>query len=882
MADKVLLVDGHSLFHRAFHALPPLSTSDGQPTGALLGFLQMMMQLLEQEEPDHAAVALDLPGPTFRDEIYEEYKSHRPPTDDALRAQVPLLSDLIEALGMTAVSLEGYEADDVIGTLAKRAAEQGHQVVIVTGDRDLLQLVDDNIEVVATLRGIKDTRRYDREKVREDYDLEPRQLIDLKALAGDSSDNIPGVAGIGDKSAHTLLEQFSSVEEALENTDEIESTRIRNRLEQQPEAARLSRELAEIHTDVPIDTGLDEIAWEGFPVERLRELAGKLEFSAVLDRLPQGEQDERNVHVEAIHDQDRLDDILAQVRAEGSMAVALAGDDLATLAVAAGADLAVLIPLAPATTEAEGTLFAEASDDNLDLSGLAGVLADEDIDKYAGDLKGLIRALAPLGYAIAGVEFDPEIASYLLVPNRRDHSVGLLTQEHLGYALPEIDGESQAEIEPEHLLAATEALSVRDLRAPLREHLERAGLLSLYEELEMPLVPILAEMELAGIAVDEGKLEALGERFDEIVGDVEGRICELANCEFNVGSPQQLSEVLFEQMQLPKGPKTKTGWSTSAAVLEELAEDHEVAKLVLEYREYAKLRSTYVDGLLREVGDDGRIHTSFEQCVAATGRLSSRNPNLQNIPIRTEVGREIRSCFVSGPGNVLIAADYSQIELRILAHLSGDSRLQEAFSSGADIHTETAAALFDVPADDVDYEMRGRAKTVNYAVLYGQGPTALGKQLGISREEAEAFIENYFRALPGVRRYIDETVAMAKEAGYVETLLGRKRPLPEINGSDGRAAAYAERAAVNTPIQGTAADIIKLAMIDLTPRIRRLNDETRMLLQVHDELVLETPEESLDEVAGLVREVMEAAWKISVPLTVDVSAGNNWRDMNDV
>ncbi|MFP4249682.1 MAG: DNA polymerase I [Armatimonadota bacterium] len=881
MADKVLLVDGHSLFHRAFHALPPLSTSDGQPTGALLGFLQMMMQLLEQEDPDHAAVALDLPGPTFRDEMYEEYKSHRPPTDDALKAQVPLLSDLIEALGMSAVSLEGYEADDVIGTLAKRAAEKGHQVVIVTGDRDLLQLVDDNIEVVATLRGIKDTRRYDREKVREDYDLEPRQLIDLKALAGDSSDNIPGVAGIGDRSAHSLLEQFSSVEEALDGIDEIQSTRIRNRLEEQPEAARLSRELAEIHTDAPVETDLDEIAWDGFPVDRLREFAGKLEFSAVLDRLPQGEQDERNVHVEAAHEQARVDETIASIRAEGSMALALADDDLATIALAAGPDLAVLIPLAPAT-EAEGTLFAEASEDDLDLSGLAGVLADEDIDKHAADLKGLIRALAPLGYAVAGVEFDPEIASYLLVPNRRDHSVGLLTKEHLGYALPEIDGESQAEVEPSHLLAATEALSVRDLREPLRAHIEQAGLLSLYEDIEIPLVPILAEMELAGIAVDQEKLASLGERFDEIVGDLEGRICELANCEFNVGSPRQLSEVLFEQMELPKGRKTKTGWSTGAAVLEELAEDYEVAKLVLEYREYAKLRSTYVDGLLREVEEDGRIHTTFEQCVAATGRLSSRNPNLQNIPIRTEVGREIRSCFVSGPGNVLIAADYSQIELRILAHLSGDARLQEAFASGADIHTETAAALFGVPADDVDYEMRGRAKTVNYAVLYGQGPTALGKQLGISREEAEAFIENYFRALPGVRRYIDETVEMAKEAGYVETLLGRKRPLPEINGSDGRAAAYAERAAVNTPIQGTAADIIKLAMIDLAPRIRRLNDETRMLLQVHDELVLEAPEEYLDEVAGLVREVMEAAWEISVPLTVDVSAGNNWRDMNDV
>ncbi|MFW6437660.1 MAG: DNA polymerase I [Armatimonadota bacterium] len=882
MADKVLLVDGHSLFHRAFHALPPLSTSDGQPTGALLGFLQMVMQLLEQEKPEYAAVALDLPGPTFRDEIYEQYKSHRPPTDDALRAQVPLLSELIEALGMTCLSLGGYEADDVIGTMARRASEEGLEVIIVTGDRDLLQLVDDNVEVVATLRGIKDTRRYDADTVREDYDLEPKQLIDLKALWGDTSDNIPGVSGIGEKSAKSLLQQFGSVEAALEGIEEISSTRIRNCLEAGPEAARLSKELATIITDIPLEVDLYEIKWDGLPLERLRKFAGKLEFTAVLDRLPRGDQDERDIHVEAISEQERLDEVVARIRAEGTIALALADDDDATLAIAAGPNFVVLISLVNGAGEAEGTLFAETSDEPLDLGGLADVLADEAIGKSAAGLKGLIRALAPLGYPVKGAQFDPELASYLLVPNRRDHSVGLLTQEHLGYALPDVDGESQAEIEPAHLLAATEALSVRDLREPLRSHLDQAGLLSLFDDIEMPLVPILAEMELAGIAVDKEKLAGLGERFDEIVEELEGRICELANCEFNVGSPQQLSDVLFERMELPKGRKTKTGWSTSAAVLEELAEDYEVAKLVLEYREYAKLRSTYVDGLLREVESDGRIHTTFEQAVAATGRLSSRNPNLQNIPIRTEVGREIRSCFVSDRGSVLIAADYSQIELRILAHISGDARLTNAFKTGADIHTETAAALFEVSPDEVDYGMRGRAKTVNYAVLYGQGSTALGKQLGISREEAAAFIENYFRALPGVRRYIDETVEMAKECGYVETLLGRKRPLPEITGSDGRAAAYAERAAVNTPIQGTAADIIKVAMIDLAPRMREFGPETRVLLQVHDELVVEAPEEKRDEVANVVREVMEAAWELDVPLTVDVSAGTNWHDMTDV
>lgn len=399
----------------------------------------------------------------------------------------------------------------------------------------------------------------------------------------------------------------------------------------------------------------------------------------------------------------------------------------------------------------------------------------------------------------------------------------------------------------------------------------------------MPLTLILARMELAGIAVDTEKLAALGEQFDEVLAGLEARIFRLAECEFNIGSPQQLAEVLFERLKLPKGRRTKTGWSTSAAVLEELAEEHEIVRLVLEYREYAKLRSTYVDGLLREVDPrTGRVHTTFEQTVAATGRLSSRNPNLQNIPIRSELGREIRSCFVSAPGHVLVAADYSQIELRILAHISGDPRLVHAFRSGADIHTETAAAIFGVPPAEVSPEMRARAKTVNFAVLYGQGPVALGKQLGISREEAAAFIENYFRARPGVRRYIDEITATARAQGYVETLLGRKRPLPEIASSDGRVASYAERAAVNTPIQGTAADIIKLAMIALEPRLQVETPRSHMLLQVHDELVVEAPEGESEKVVALLRDVMESAYELNVPLVVDVAVGTNWRDLQTV
>ncbi len=888
MPEKVLLVDGHSLFHRAFHALPPLTTTDGQPTNAVYGFLQMLMALLEEEQPDYAVVALDAPGPTFRDEIYEEYKAHRPPTDEALIAQLPLLDDVIDALGMTGVIAPGFEADDIIGTLARRAADEGKQVTIVTGDRDLLQLVDDHIEVVATRHGIKDTKRYDAEAVREETGLRPDQITDLKALEGDSSDNIPGVPGIGEKSAQSLLQQFDSIEEAIEHVDEIESTRIRNRLEESPDLAVLSKRLATIRTDAPIEIDFAAIRWEGLPIERLREFARRLEFTSLLDRLPRGEQTHREVHVETALSQDELEALTAAIRADGFMALALSEDgDAPVLAVATGKDSATLVPLA-GNAEAE-TLFADDGSD-LDLSPLIEVLSDAGIDKRGANLKGIARRLAEIGLVadhravvLDGAEFDPEIASYLLVPNRRDHSIGLLTQEHLGYALPEADGESQAEIEPANLRAATEAVAVRDLRDPMRELMQQAAVIALFDEIEMPLTLLLAQMELNGIAVDTDRLAELGEQLDAMVARLEDEICSIAGREFNVGSPQQLAEVLFEQLELPKGRRTKTGWSTSAAVLEELAEDFRIAKLVLEYRHYAKLRSTYVDGLLAEVNPEtGRIHTTFEQAVAATGRLSSRNPNLQNIPIRTEWGRKIRGCFVSEPGNVLLAADYSQIELRILAHISGDSRLVNAFRSGRDIHTETATALFGVDADDVTYEMRGRAKTVNFAVLYGQGPTALAQQLGIERKEAEAFIENYFRVLPGVRKYIDGIVASTRENGYVETLLGRKRPLPEINSSDGRARSYAERAAVNTPIQGTAADIIKIAMIDLAPRVRDESPLSRLLLQVHDELVLEVPEGEAESVAKLVREVMEEAFELDVPLVVDVAVGTNWREMQQI
>ena len=881
MSKKLLLIDGHSLFHRAYHALPPLTSSSGQPTNAVYGFLQMILGLLEDEHPEYAAVAVDLPGPTFRHEIYEEYTAHRPPMEDDLASQVPLLGEAIEALGLKQAGEPGYEADDVIGTLAQHAVEQGMDVTIVTGDRDLLQLVRPGIEVVATLRGIKDTRRYDEAVVREETGLTPAQLVDLKALAGDSSDNIPGVSGIGDKSAKTILDQFPSVEEALAAVDEIEPARVANRLREGAAEALLSKQLATIETDAPVSIDVADCRWSGLNAEALRTLAGRLEFSSILGRLP-ADASADQPRTERLRSAGRIQALAAAAQDEGAMCLALAASDngALALAVAEPGGHVGLVPLAEG--KAETTLFDDAGDEQLSLpDSLAAALAARDVAKRGADLKLVVRRLGEAGITVAGSEFDAEIASYLLQPNRRDHSVDLVALEHLGLTLPDGQSSTDEDLTPAESRAAAVASAVRALHEPMREQLRAADVERVFDEIEMPLVEVLADMEQAGIALDTAQLAKIGEDLSEMLAGLAAEIYELAGGEFNIGSPKQLGEVLFDRLQLPRGRRTKTGWSTGADVLDDLADEHEIVSKVLQWREYSKLNSTYVEGLAREVNPKtGRIHTTFEQTVAATGRLSSRNPNLQNIPVRTEWGRRIRGCFVAGSGDtLLVAADYSQIELRILAHMSGDPRLLDAFNEGEDIHMSTASAIFDVPPEQVTGEMRSRAKTVNFAVLYGQGPVALARQLGIERKEAEQFIANYFDRLGGVRRYIDQMVQTAREQLFVSTLLGRKRPIPDIGSSDSRAASYAERTAVNTPIQGTAADIIKLAMIRLAPALSESHPGAGMLLQVHDELVLEAPRERAAAVGGLVKEVMESAYKLDVPLTVDVKAGSNWCDM---
>ncbi len=872
LAPKLLLIDGNSLLHRAYHALPALSTTSGQPTNAVYGLAQMLIRLLSEQCPDGSLVAFDAPGPTFRHEQFEEYKADRPPMDEELASQFELAYELIEALGLAHTQKEGYEADDIIGTVANQAAEEGWDVLVVTGDRDLVQIVTDRVKVLATLKGIRDTKLYDPIAVQEEYGLPPAQLADWKGLAGDSSDNIPGVPGIGPKTAARLLAEFGSVERILEHLDQVNGEKLQDNLTEYADQARLSKELATIVTNVPLSLSLEDLGWPGMNRAQVRQLLARLEFASLLERLDQIQA--QPAPTAPTPDSPELDQVLQAVRQAGYVNVAVNQTDGCPLGLALAADKggAVYLPLASDSAPEAAGLF-ETNESSPLPNEIHNLLAEPDIGKRGHELKELSHALETVGIQMRGIEFDAAVADYLIAPERRERDMEILVAQYLGEALPPpINAEQRAR---------AEATLIGKLRESLLSRLEELGLQELFARVEMPLVEILSAMETAGIAIDTATLRSFGEQLTETQQQLATRIYELAGVDFNISSPQQLGQVLFERLGLPKGRRTKTGWSTAVDVLNELAPDHEIVSLVLEYRQLAKLYSTYVKGLLEEVDPGtGRIHTTFEQTVTATGRLSSRNPNLQNIPIKTELGREIRACFVAGSSDkMLLCADYSQIELRILAHLSGDDHLTAAFQAGEDIHCRTAATIFEVPIAEVTTDMRRAAKTVNYAVIYGMGATALAAQLDISREEAEAFIENYFQRLAGVRQYIDQIVTQAREDGYVQTICARRRYLPQLNSSNRRVRAYAERAAANTPIQGSAADIIKVAMVDIAAGLARISASTRMLLQVHDELVFEVPTDEVNQVAQFVTQLMEGAWQLTVPLQVDVKVGQNWRDL---
>ena len=888
----LFVIDGHSQLYRAYHAIRGLTGPDGRSTNAVFGFVAMLRKLIDDHVPAAIVAAFDVAGPTFRDEIAADYKAHRAPMPPDLAEQIPWVHRATEALGVPVVTCEGFEADDVIGAIAVRAASAGYDTVIVTGDKDLLQLVGPGVRV---FNPRDDGTWYDGDGVRERFGVPPDRVVDVLALMGDATDNIKGVPGIGEKGAVELVTRFGDVEQVLARAGEVQQKKYREALLAHADDARRSLELARIRTDVPIDVDLARFQYRGPDRQACYEVFSALGFRSLTKEFAPGPPAQAAAGYTLVVARGDLEAVVVAASAAGKVAVVplIDGDgargSLVGLAIASSPDAACYVPVAHRGLESASQLGPDEA-----LTVLRPLLADAGVAKIGHDLKAALLSLARHDAQLAGLAFDTMLASYLLDADRADHSMAGLALEHLGYravTAEELRGTGARAVEFADVpaaaaltFAAERATLAWRLAGRLSDLLEANGLSGVFRELEMPLVAVLASIERAGILIDKPALASLGAEVERTLASLTARIHDLAGGPFNINSPKQLSDVLFERLRLPalkKTGKTKTA-STSMDVLEELAASHELPRLVLEWRSVQKLKGTYIDAL-PALADPatGRIHTSFNQAVAATGRLSSSDPNLQNIPIRSELGRRIRSAFVAPEGSVLISADYSQIELRVLAHLSADEALVQAFARGDDIHDRTAMAVFG-PSSGLDrYELRRRAKIVNYALIYGKTAFTLAKDIGVSHQAAQAFIDAYFAGYPGVRRYLDQALESARETRTVHTITGRRRLVPEITSQNGQVRGAAERAAVNMPIQGTAADILKRAMIDLDREIGARSGDwpgARMILTVHDELLFETPAEFAPALVDLIRERMEHAFELAVPLTVDIGVGRNWTD----
>ena len=923
-SKTIYLLDGHALVYRAFYAMisRPLTTSRGENTSAPFGLARFLIRILDDFQPDYIGVVFDA-GDSYRTDVFPEYKATREKMPEELALSLPRCRDIVEGFRIPAIEVEGWEADDVIGTLARQASLEGIRTVIVSGDKDFYQLIDDQTHLLNPGRGgaagIEETF-ITPANASERLGVAPRFVTDYLALIGDSSDNIPGVRGIGPKTAPSLIERYGPLEAILQHTHDIEAGRIRKALEQHAEEARLSKQLVTIRLDVPIDLDLEALRREPPDNSRLRDLFVELEFHT-LARQFGGVDESSQPGIEDVPADDAPDLVRCEVIADATdipaVVTSLTGTQpIGVRAVASGDPLRsglVGLGLASAAGEAWYLSFAHHSPttttdeqgnpvlaldaatapiDNLPplsselLSGIRDLLEDAATAKWSGDAKYDLHALAGAGLALAGVTFDSSLASYCLDPGKRSHELEVAALERLGVSVPdrtELCGSGRSSIPVEEVDRARAAAhagggvaALLAMGKQMREDLESYEMTRLLEDVELPLVPVLASMERKGIRIDTEFFRELHERLERDIELVQSEIYALAGGEVNLRSVPQLRKLLFETLHLPELRKTKTGASTDESVLSALAaEGHAVPRLILEHRELDKLDSTYVRKLpLMIAPSTGRIHTSFNQTVAATGRLSSSDPNLQNIPIRSSLGREIRKGFVPADGHVFLSADYSQIELRVLAHLSGDPAFVAAFKEGRDIHCETASRIFDMPADEVSPAMRDQAKTINFATIYGQGPAALATQLGISRSEAGEFIEAYFKRFEGVAVYLEAMKEQARTLGYVETLLGRRRYIPEIRSRNPGVRGLGERTATNSPIQGTAADLIKLAMIRLHEQLE--TTPASMLLQVHDELLFETPADHADELRVVVRESMEGAIELDVPLRVDIGVGKSW------
>lgn len=897
MSEKLVLIDGHSILNRAFYGVPDLSNAQGLHTNAVYGFLNILFKLLDEEKPDYLTVAFDVKAPTFRHEIFKEYKGTRKPMPQELREQVPVLKDVLHAMGIKTMEQAGLEADDILGTLAKRAEKKGMDVSLVSGDRDLLQIATDKIKIrIPKTKGTRtEVEDYYASDVQEKYGVTPVGFIELKALMGDTADNIPGVPKVGEKTATELLKQFSTLDNLYEHVDEVTKKAVRESLIANKDLAYLSLTLATIDINSPVELDWEEARIKELFTPEAYELFARLEFKNMLGRFEHtaaggnGLTEKIRMTSEFGEAQSVFDRAGQAERCGFFILTDTDEKELCALALCFGEEeISVL--------RAEGFVTAQWLCGQL--SGLykKGVrLSTFHMKKaYGALLSGGERELtAEAGTASDSVRcgtetlFDVLIAAYLLNPLKNDYEPEDVANEYLGISLQSrkqmfdkmrltdaVTQKSEAFAE----YAGSIAYVCFAAQEKLEERLLTEGMKALFEEIEMPLSRVLYEMEKEGIAVRRDELQSYGDALTGRIRELEQSIHEKAGCEFNINSPKQLGEVLFEKMGLKGGKKTKTGYSTAADILEKLAPDHPIVEEILEYRGLTKLKSTYADGLADYIGEDGRIHTSFNQTITATGRISSTEPNLQNIPMRTELGRLIRKVFVPKDGYVFTDADYSQIELRVLAHISGDEQLIEAYRSDADIHRITASKVFHTPFEEVTDLQRRNAKAVNFGIVYGISSFGLSQDLSITRKEASEYIEQYFATYPKVKEFLDGQVEKAKETGYVTTIYGRKRPIPELKSSNFMQRSFGERVAMNSPIQGTAADIMKIAMIHVWEELRERKLSSRLILQIHDELLIETKREEAEEVARLLEEEMKKAAKLEVSLEADVHTGENWYD----